>query len=196
MRSGCIVECTLCFNITYGPWGGSRWGDLAKEAARELQLRLGCGQSDPLFQWLQAQHGKSSLDLGTDLSAEALVKAVEKKGEKVSLTRWFSWTAAAKEHLQHWWAKLAVLVFAGLNNGLFRHASDFAVFCNDAAREDEQGDEADAPADLAETRPTTGVDDPEVRRQQAKAKKGNIHKCTATMAQEDTFQTLGSDLMC
>ena len=100
-----ITSTVLVFNLAHGPWGSGRWFEVAQESAALLHQRedVNC----PLWRFLLRK---------TPGGAREIEQAWQNKGDKVSLTRWYSWVSAANSQLGHWWARLCCLLVGGLEH--------------------------------------------------------------------------------
>jgi hypothetical protein len=128
-----ILETTFAFNLPYGPWNGAAWFHNTSEAAEQLQALIaestegssgstGSLYSDPVLHYIvagmEADNGCAEIDL----------EDFEVKGERISLTRWFSWMKAAKRKVKTWHSTLGVLIYQGIQMRSITDWKDLGVF--------------------------------------------------------------------
>ena len=189
-----VSAAVLPFNICYGPWGGERWWAIAQGGAQGFVRNSQAG--DPLFRWLEQKVAASTGDPMFELNPDIVTQSLETKGPKTALFRWFSWVAAARVHMPHWWPRATALLVAGLELGYFKTSFDFVAFrsggaeslANPGAGEAEQDD---GDPNLAGAKAGTAHEEASVRRAQAtlRAKsKNNLHACCRVMADETLYQ--------
>ena len=117
---GTVLDLTVVWNSSYGPWSSSAWFKGLLEAATEMASTLQPG--DPLLLWL-GEH------LRSESQQEALVDLTpfRTKGPRVSLSRWFSFFDATAHHIKWWYTRLCVLVFFGVQTGNVANVRDLPM---------------------------------------------------------------------
>ena len=99
----------------------------------------------PLFDLLYEDicRDQGSAAVGTPDHRAAVLSSLQtpsilgRKHDKVALRRWFSWVAAASSNLQSWHAKLLVITYVGIRQGVYKHVAQCPLW---------QGPSADLPA--------------------------------------------------
>ena len=129
-----VLLTTVVFNLAYGPWKGSAWWRKLQEGGAELAATAGVGDQlleefyEPICQDLgveafgDAEHKAEILEFATAGQLQA------RRGERVTLRRWFSWMVAAQDHDQVWHARLLVITSIGLRLGLWTEARQHPFF--------------------------------------------------------------------
>ena len=164
---GCCVLSGMVHNVNYGPWEGSAWYQKILKAS--IEYFAVARPDDPLFKMLIADvardKGMSLDDFETHEEAvEELFAAVRdgscfrKKGIRTAFRRFFSWYHAHSWHDQHWHARLMMIIYIGLRQGVYTSISTLptqtrslqvaAKTADDAVDGDE--DDAGPMADLGE----------------------------------------------
>ena len=157
---GCCVLSGMVHNVNYGPWEGSAWFQKILKASIEYFALA--GPDDALFKMfisdVARDKGMSLEDFETlDEAVDEIFAAVRdgscfrKKGFRTAFRRFFSWYQAHNWHDQHWHARLMMIIYIGLRQGVYTSISTLptetrsllfaAKTADDAADGDEDAEE-------------------------------------------------------
>ena len=127
MYTWCLITIVLV-NLDHGPWSGARWWEEMKEGVREY-----CRLSDsscPIFQGhlprILAEVGEDTFLVDAVARDELLFRnlpdCLEKKMERIGMTRWFSYMTAVSHFLTIWSQRAVIIIYICLTNGIFKQA--------------------------------------------------------------------------
>lgn len=120
-----ILLSSILFNVNFGPWDGSKWWRTCQEAASEYFGRVGSSKCKLFLSMLPAiAHERSETHMMTDPQyAEDLwaelqsMEALQWKGPKMALCRWFSWHECYRFWQGRWTMRALVMLYWGLQLG-------------------------------------------------------------------------------
>lgn len=124
-----ILKSTLLFNLPFGPWGGASWFQKMKEGWAEYMDVT--SPNDPILTLIWQRHCRDTGDPSLVCDSEAFeefirglrwAKTIQRKGTRVTLSRWFSWMDAAEDCFGRRHEILAVLLFLCVSQGLADHS--------------------------------------------------------------------------
>jgi len=112
-----VLETTFTWNLYHGPWSSASWFHQAHEAS--IEFARVAQADDPVLLYcaegILTDRGLTpGLDQGTSLKQLLAVEDFRRKGNKISLTRWFGWWDTAADRLSRWHSELAVTIFMAL----------------------------------------------------------------------------------
>eukprot|EP00974_Lingulodinium_polyedra_P007333 697549-Lingulodinium_polyedra.AAC.1 len=113
-------------NLTYGPWEGAGWFEKLRSAA--LEHFAHDDPSSPLWREFYALVCRDLQEqaLGTMTHRRELLQEVSsgeafgKKGDRVTLKRWFSWMSACPYHDRVWHSRLLAITSLGIQLGVYQ----------------------------------------------------------------------------
>eukprot|EP00971_Amphidinium_carterae_P220765 4382944-Amphidinium_carterae.1 len=118
---------TICLlNLDHGPWGGARWWEELKSGCREYIRVAGpeCVVWQGHLPHVLAEVGEELMVEGAEERNAALFygleECVERKVERVGMTRWFQYVSAVHSFLKLWSRRCVVLIYICLMLGTFR----------------------------------------------------------------------------
>eukprot|EP00971_Amphidinium_carterae_P135455 2683899-Amphidinium_carterae.4 len=120
-----VLSSLIVLNVDSGPWNSHRWYGTMKEAVAELANVANA--QDPLFQHLvhimraevAQESGREEHDISDDAVWLSLKDAVERKTEKIGLTRWFGYFHAMQEFQKVRGRRLFIVLYVALSMGMF-----------------------------------------------------------------------------
>eukprot|EP00971_Amphidinium_carterae_P347707 6489836-Amphidinium_carterae.1 len=118
---------TICLlNLDHGPWNGARWWQEMKEGCREYLHVAGpdCVVWQGHLPQVLAEMGEEPMIEGAEERNAALFYSlsdcVERKVERVGMSRWFQYVSAVRAFLRMWSRRCVVLIYICLMLGTFR----------------------------------------------------------------------------
>ena len=160
-----VLLSSVVFNLAFGPWQGSAWWRKLQEGGAEYAAKAEVG--DLL---LDEFYEAICRDIGAEAYGDAAHKEEilqhatagrlqQRKGERVTLSRWFSWMRAAQDHDALWHSRLLVITAIGLSLGLWKDAHAHPFFRHTAPTEsravegaqDDDGERKEAGKVVSET---------------------------------------------
>lgn len=129
----------ITHSLSFGPWQGQTWFAQLCEGAQHMK---GCmAPDDPLLSFLLERiladlghFGGGGMDAESVLVNLFEARFLDIKGPRSAPSRWFSWRAAHVFWGEHWYSRLAVLVFTGLHIGYLSRRGGEAMLKNLTAR--------------------------------------------------------------
>ena len=114
--------------------GRAQLGGASSRKVRQISLRAQPG--DRLLDefYLDISEGVGEEPYGDEEHKKEVLEVattgnlVQKKGARVSLSRWFSWVSAAKEHDAVWHSRLMIISAIALSLGMWKNASAHPYF--------------------------------------------------------------------
>eukprot|EP00971_Amphidinium_carterae_P293827 5833422-Amphidinium_carterae.1 len=117
--------CTLVLmNLDHGPWSGAKWWEQLKQGA--VEYIRGADSSCPVFQGHVGQIEKElqlanvQTEASEDEIFQMLPGCVERKQQKVGVTRWFQYITAVSKYLEIWSQRAVIVIYICLITGVFK----------------------------------------------------------------------------
>eukprot|EP00971_Amphidinium_carterae_P352420 6492586-Amphidinium_carterae.1 len=131
-----IMSSLVCLNVDHGPWMSERWFATMLEAVAEIAEVS--DSSDPLFQML-VQHmrndmvsfgGRDEMELSDEYIWGSLREALQRKNDKVGMTRWFGYFESMQSFMAIRSRRLYVVLYIAMTMGMFTNTklSELAKF--------------------------------------------------------------------